>query len=91
MKKRITALMQVNHCDVRFPLDTRADVNTITHRFVHKQQVHQSSGKLIMWNGSKMSPVGATTLANPKTHEKHKVDFKLTKNTRWILLLYGII
>ena len=29
-KKRVTALMQANHCDVRFLLDTGADVNTIT-------------------------------------------------------------
>ena len=77
MQKRVTALMQVNHCDVSFLLDTGADVNTITQRFVHKQQVDQTSGKLIMWNGSKMSPVGATTLtvSNPKTHEKQEVDF----------------
>ena len=77
MKKRVTALMQVNDCDVRFLLYTGADVNTITQRFVHKQQVRQSSGKLIMWNGSKVSPVGATTLTvtNPKTHEKHEVEF----------------
>ena len=72
MQKRVTALMQVNHCDVSFLLDTGADVNTITQRFVHKQQVDQTSGKLIMWNGSKMSPVGATTLtvSNPKNSRK---------------------
>ena len=82
VKKRITALMQVNDCDVRFLLDTGADVNTITQRFVHKQQVRQSSGKLIMWNGSKVSPVGATTLivTNPKTHEKHEVEFVVVQN-----------
>ena len=82
LKKRVTALMQVNDWDVRILLDTGADVNTITQRFVHKQQVRQSSGKLIMWNGSKVSPVGATTLTvtNPKTHEKHEVDFVVVQN-----------
>ena len=81
-KKRVTASMQVNHCDVRFLLDTGSDVNTITQRFVHKQQVRQTRGKLIMWNGSKMSPVGATTLTvtNPKTREKHEVDFVVVQN-----------
>ena len=81
-KKRVTALMQVNHCDVRYLLDTGSDVNTITQRFVLKQQVRQTSGKLIMWNGSKISPVGATTLTvtNPKTREKHEVDFVVVHN-----------
>ena len=74
--------MQVNHCDVRVLLDTGADVNTITQRYVHKQQVRLSSGNLIMWNGSKMSPVCATklTVTNPKTHEKHEVDFVVVQN-----------
>ena len=35
-----------------------------------------------MWNGSKVSPVGATTLTvtNPKTHEKHEVDLVVVQN-----------
>ena len=88
MKKRVTASMQENDCDVRFLLDTGADVNTITQRFVYKQQVRQSSGKLIMWNGSKVSPVGATTLTvtNPKTHEKHEVEFVVVQNDLTCLL-----
>ena len=82
VKKRVTALIQVNHCDVRFLLDTGADVNKITQRCVHKQQVRQASGILILWNGSNMSPFGATTLkvTNPKTHEKHEVDFVVVQN-----------
>ena len=82
MKKRVTALMQVNHCDLRVLLDTGADVNTTTQRYVHTQQVHLSSGNLIMWNGSKMNPVCATklTVTHPKTHEKHEVDFVVEQN-----------
>ena len=74
----INGMMHVNHCDVRFLLDTGSDVNTITHRFVHKQQVRQTSGTFIMWNGSKISPVGAMTLT--VTHEKHEVDFVVVHN-----------
>ena len=72
--KRVTTLMQVNHCDVRFILDTGTNVNTITQRFVHTQ----TSGQLIIWNGSKISPVGATTLT--VTHEKHEVDCVVVQN-----------
>ena len=39
VQQRITALMQVNNCDVRFQLDTGADINTINQRFVRKEQV----------------------------------------------------
>ena len=44
-KDRVTATMQMNHCDVRFLLDTCSDVNTITQRFVHKQQVDSTLNK----------------------------------------------
>ena len=52
-------------------------MNTITQIYVDKQQ-----GNLIMWNGSKMSPVGATTLTvtNQTTHEKHEVNFVVVQN-----------
>ena len=50
--KRVTALMQVNGCEVRFQLDSGAAVNTIRQKFVKKSQVKSTSQKLIMWNKS---------------------------------------
>ena len=41
--KRVTALMQVNCCEVRFQLDSGADVNTICQKFVKKSQVKSTS------------------------------------------------
>ena len=38
--KRVTALMQVNGCEVRFQLDSGADVNTICQKFVKKSQLN---------------------------------------------------
>ena len=38
-QKRITAMMEVNQCNIRFQLDTGADINTINQRFVRKDQV----------------------------------------------------
>ena len=56
--------MKVNDCKVRFQLDTSADVNTITQRFVCRHQVRQSKGKVVMWNGSRMIPKGVLALAS---------------------------
>ena len=44
--KSLTALMQVNGCEVRFQLDSGADVNTIYQKFVKKSQVKSTSQKL---------------------------------------------
>ena len=46
---RVTALMRVNECDVRFQLDSAADVNTICATFVKKHQLLPSKQKLTMW------------------------------------------
>ena len=41
-QKRITAMMEVNQCSIRFQLDTGADINTINQRFVRKDQVRHT-------------------------------------------------
>ena len=46
--------MQDNGCEVRFQLDSGADVNTICQKLVKKFQVKSSSQKLILWNKSKV-------------------------------------
>ncbi|PFX24662.1 Retrovirus-related Pol polyprotein [Stylophora pistillata] len=70
--KAVTALMHVNSCEVRFQLDSRDDVNTICQKFVKKSQVKPPSQKLIMWNKSKLIPLGKTTLEllNPKDAQR---------------------
>jgi len=40
-ERQRTALMKLNDCDIRFQLDTGADVNIITSKFVRKEQVIQ--------------------------------------------------
>jgi hypothetical protein len=41
--KKVTALMNVNDCEVRFQLDSAADVNTICKKCVRKDQVRPTS------------------------------------------------
>ena len=87
-KTRATALMQVNDCDVRFQLDTGADVNTLCQKLVRPTQVEPTTQKLIMWNKSKVNPLGETTLkiTNPKNEEETVVDFIVVPNDYSCLL-----
>jgi len=73
--KRKTALKHVNGCDVRFQLDSGADVNTICHEFVKKPQARPTSHKLIMWNKSKFTQLGRATLKNYKSAQVTVADF----------------
>ena len=59
-KERLTALLQVNDCNVRFQLDTGADVNTICKRYVKREQVIPCLCKLTMWNETTIKPAGET-------------------------------
>lgn len=60
-KNTSSALMEINKCDVRFQLDSGADVNTIQKKFVRKEQVRKCSKTL--FNKSSLTPLGETTLS----------------------------
>ncbi|XP_068212643.1 uncharacterized protein [Palaemon carinicauda] len=85
---RLSALLIVNDTEVRFHLDTGADVNAICQRYVKKDQVRPTSVKLAMWNKSKLSPIGETTLnvKNPKNDEIRSVTFIVVSNDLMCLL-----
>ncbi|KAK3793391.1 hypothetical protein RRG08_039197 [Elysia crispata] len=87
-KKRATACLKVNNCEVRFQVDTAADVNTIQQRFVKKEQVTKSDQTLVMWNETKMTPLGETKLQvlNEKTGQTLPVKFTVVKNNLNCLL-----
>ena len=78
----VTALMIVNDCEIRFQLDSGADVNTIKQKFVKKEQVKPTTQSLIMWNKSRCKPLGETTLpvTNPRTDEITDVKFIVVQN-----------
>ena len=81
-QKRITAMMEVNQCSIRFQLDTGTDIKTINQRFVRKDQVRQTGEKLVMWNGTKLTPKGTAKLmtTNVNTGTKDEVDFVVVDN-----------
>ena len=87
-KDNISALMSVNGCDIKFQLDSGADVNTICQRFVKKQQVTPTQQNLIMWNKAKYKPLGQTTLpvTNPRNKKTTNVTFSVVPNSLNCLL-----
>ena len=87
-KRRATACLKVNNCEVRFQLDTAADVNTLQQRFVKKSQVIKSNQTLVMWNGTQMEPLREAKLdvVNEKTGQTLPVTFTVVKNNLNCLL-----
>ena len=82
--------MEVNECEVRFQLDSGADVNTIQKKFVRKEQVHKCSKTFRMFNKSSLTPLGETLAEkykkNTKTGEENKVKFVVVPNSFQSLL-----
>ena len=61
-KSKSTARVIVIDQEVRFLIDTGAEVNIICQKFVRKDQVRPVAQRFIMWNGTKMIPRGKVTL-----------------------------
>ena len=56
-RRRLTTLLTINDCAVRFQIDTGADVSTICQKFVYPDQVRPCWRNLVMWNKTTMTPV----------------------------------
>ncbi|XP_056003410.1 uncharacterized protein K02A2.6-like [Ostrea edulis] len=86
--KEVTAIMQVNDCDIRFQLDSAADVSTISQRHVRKEQCKPTKVRLNMWNKTNMKPFGEAdlTVINPRTNKKHQLRFIVVPNQYTCLL-----
>lgn len=80
--------MMVNDCEIRFQLDSGADVNTIQKKYVRKDQVENCSKTLRMFNKSSLKPLGETILSlkNVKTGEKNEMIFVIVPNSFQSLL-----
>ena len=76
------AILTVNDYDVRFQLDSAADVNTICQKHVRKHHVSPTTVRLNMWNKTNLKPLGETILrvANPRTSVQSEVTFIVVPN-----------
>ena len=78
----IIATLTVNDLDVKFQLDSAADVNTICQKHVREQQVSPTNTRLNMWNKTDLKPLGETSLVvtNPCSNIQHEIKFVVVPN-----------
>ena len=78
----VTATLTLNDIDVKFQLDTAADVNTICQRHVRQHQVPPTTVRLNMWNKTNLKPLGETRLKvkNPRTSSESN---KVYRGPKW--------
>lgn len=80
--ERLTALLNVEGRDIRFQIDTAADVNTISARYVDPAIIKKPSLSLVMWNKTKLVPMGEATLltVNPRSNKSDYITFTVVKD-----------
>ena len=67
----VTATLTLNDIDVKFQLDTAADVNTICQRHVRQHQVSPTTVRLNMWNKTNLKPLGEKQPLNAALKRQH--------------------
>ena len=78
MKERaVFANMLVKQQPVRFQIDCGASANILLLKYAEGKELAPCSQTLVMWNGTKVKPVGTCALkvVNPRNKEKFKVRF----------------
>lgn len=75
--KLIKAEMLVDKKPVTFQLDSGASINLLNRKHIGKEKIQPSTKTLVMWNGSKMAPLGEcrVKVINPKNGDKFAVNF----------------
>ena len=70
------ARMLVRQQPMQFQVDCGASANILPLRYAEGEELDSCSQMLVMWNGTKVTPVGSCALpvVNPKTNEKYKVS-----------------
>ncbi|XP_062621337.1 uncharacterized protein K02A2.6-like [Saccostrea cucullata] len=92
-KTTLTAVMSLNNCDVRFQLDSGAQINTLQKKYVRKDQVRPSASTLRVYDSAPLKTLGEVDLpvTNPKTKEVMNMTFAVVSNKLQSLLgLHGI-
>ena len=81
-RAQVTATMTVNEQNVKFQVDTGAEINTINQKYVRKTQVKKRYTKLKRWNKSIVNSLGELELkvTNPMSDETHSVNFVVVRN-----------
>jgi hypothetical protein len=87
-ERSIKAKMPINKHPVRFLLDSRATTNVLPETVYREvtgdrenRRLQKSKKKLVMFNGTEMTPAGEIILRvrNPKNGKKYKVNFVIVE------------
>ena len=81
--KAVFAEMLVRQKLVRFQIDRGASANILPSKYVEDVDLEPCSQSLVMWNGTKVKPVGTCALpvVNPRNNTKYKVRFLVVKES----------
>ena len=73
---------------VQFQVDCGASVNILPLKYAEGEELDSCLQTPVMWNGTKVAPVGSCSLpvVNPKTNEKYKVRLLVVKENLTPLL-----
>ena len=80
--KGVYCEMRLHHRPIRFQIDCGASVNVLPRACLNRDiRMNPSTIQLRMWNKTMVKPLGEATikLKNPKTSQKHKVNFIIVK------------
>ena len=86
--KAVFAEMLVQQKPVRFQIDCAASANILPFKYVEDVDLEPCSQSLVMWNGTKVKPVGTCALPviNPRNNTKYKVRSLVVKESLTPLL-----
>ena len=86
--KAVFAEMLVQQKPVRFQIDCGASANILPSKYVEDVDLEPCSQSLVMWNGTKVKPVGTCALrvVNPRNNTKYKVRFLVVRESLTPLL-----
>ena len=86
--KGVFAEMLVQQKPVRFQIDCGASANILSSKYVEDVDLEPCSQSLVMWNDTKVKPVGTCALPviNPRNNTKYKVRYLVVKESLTPLL-----
>ena len=77
----VFAKMLVRQYPMKFQIDCRASANILPVKYAEGEELTPCSQTLVMWNGTKVKPIGTCALpvVNPKNNDKFKVRFLIVE------------
>ncbi|GFR97698.1 hypothetical protein ElyMa_006330800 [Elysia marginata] len=81
-RKRMTALLHTNGHEVRFQIDTGADVSIICKKYVKREPAMKTTQLLTIWNKTKVKLEGKANLraTDPRTQEASDLRLAIFEN-----------